>query len=119
MTEGKGRPVPMDADRAPAAPEPSRVLRVFFDWGHPWPLWESGTDEYAMTPSAYGYSAELVDALRQWQEAWVPVADFEMGETQEQPSAEHYERLDLLRRTAFAGILRETPPGIVVRDEID
>jgi hypothetical protein len=99
--------------------ERSRVLRVFFDWGHLWPLWESGTDKYAMEPSDYGFSPELVDILRQWRDAWVPVTDFDIGETQEPPTIEQYDRLQLLRETALAQILREAPHDVVVSDETD
>lgn len=96
---------------------PGRVLRVFFDWGHPWPLWESFTDKYTMEPTDYGYSAELIKTLRQWQAAWVPIADFDLGETEEPPSAEAYQRYEDLGRRALTGILTETPAEIPVSIE--
>lgn len=96
-----------------------RALRISFDWGHRWPLWESGTDKYAMEPSDYGFSPELVDTLRQWHDAWVPVADFDIGEMSERPTTEQYERLQLLRKAALAQILREAPQDVVVGDETD
>ncbi len=98
---------------------PGRVLRVFFDWGHPWPLWESGTDKYAMEPADYGYSPELVQLLREWQRAWVPVADFNIGETQEPPTREQYEHYETLSRRALARIREETPTDVAIHDEID
>lgn len=90
---------------------------MFFDWGHRWPLWESFTDKYAMEPTDYGFSPELTETLRQWQEAWVPVANFDLGETTKPPSAELYQRYEDLSRRALSGILAETPPGIAVRIE--
>ena len=45
----------------------ARVIRFLFEHGHPWPLWESGTDKYAMEPSDYGLSDDLASRLG---EAW-------------------------------------------------
>ena len=50
----------------PLAREPQRKVRVFHEYGAPWPLWESGTDEYQMQPSDYELSPELTDELRRW-----------------------------------------------------
>ena len=33
-------------------PAEEREIRFFFDYGHPWPLWENYTDEYAMTTAS-------------------------------------------------------------------
>ncbi|MGN6741725.1 MAG: hypothetical protein ACTHJL_00305 [Amnibacterium sp.] len=95
----------------------SRTLRVFFDFGHRWPLWESGTDEYAMAPSDYGFSPELTDLLRRWHAAWERVADFEIGQTDEPPSAEDRATLATLRERGLAGIRAELPAGVEVRVE--
>ena len=94
---------------------PPRVLQVFFDWGHSWPLWESGSDKYAMEPQDYGFSPELAEVLAQWEAAWKPIADFDMGETEEPPTAEQIERYDWLRVEGLRGILAETPPEVVVQ----
>jgi len=40
-----------------------RTVRYFYDLGHGWPLWEDGTDSYAMTPADYGLSTELSEQL--------------------------------------------------------
>ena len=97
--------------------ESSRVLRVFFDWGHVWPLWENGSEKYAMEPSDYGYSPALTEVLQQWQQAWVPIADFDMGETEEPPATEDYQLYEDLGRRALAGILTETPDEVAVSIE--
>lgn len=47
-----------------------RIIRVFPDYGHLWPLWESGTDKYAMEPEDHGLSADLASALRSWYDDW-------------------------------------------------
>jgi hypothetical protein len=98
---------------------PRRVLRVFFYWGHPWPLWESGTDKYAMEPADYGYSPELVQLLRDWRRAWIPVADFGVGETQEPPTSEQYEQYETLSGQALARMREETAADIAIQDETD
>ncbi|MDQ7993971.1 MAG: hypothetical protein AAGC63_12625 [Propionicimonas sp.] len=49
----------------------ARNIRFMFDWGHQWPLWESGSDKYAMEPSDYGLSAELAERLRAVYDAWL------------------------------------------------
>lgn len=51
-------------------PAEEREIRFFFDYGHPWPLWEIYTDEYAMTPEDYGLSPELVTLLRRCGALW-------------------------------------------------
>lgn len=43
---------------------------MFPDYGHLWPLWESGTDKYAMEPEDYGLSPDLTSALRGWYDDW-------------------------------------------------
>lgn len=49
---------------------PRRVLRVFPDWGHPWPLWENCTEKYAMEPADYGLSTELTEMMQRWYRFW-------------------------------------------------
>lgn len=46
-----------------------REVRLFPDWGHPWPLWESdaGPD---MSPQDYGLSPGLTKRLRRWYDTW-------------------------------------------------
>ena len=36
-----------------------RVIRMFPDYGHEWPLWEDAHDEYVMEPSDYNLSADF------------------------------------------------------------
>ena len=51
-----------------------RVIRLFPDYGHLWPLWENSTDEhptkYTMEPADFGLSQELTGRLRAWYDAW-------------------------------------------------
>lgn len=47
-----------------------RLLRFFPDWGHRWPLWENGTDKYAMEPADFGLSEKLTLDLRDWYDFW-------------------------------------------------
>lgn len=51
-----------------------RVIRVFPDWGHPWPLWEDGTDKYTdkytMEPEDYGLSKDLTETMSRWYAFW-------------------------------------------------
>ncbi|PAY23037.1 hypothetical protein CEY15_10820 [Dietzia natronolimnaea] len=47
-----------------------RVIRFFPDYGREHPLWESGTDKYAMDPEDYGLSDSLARRLAQWMRHW-------------------------------------------------
>ena len=47
-----------------------RVIRMFPDYGHEWPLWEDAHDEYVMEPSDYNLSADLTLRLRAWYDEW-------------------------------------------------
>ena len=49
---------------------PRRVLRVFPDYGHPWPLWENFTAKYSMEPADYGLSPETTELMRRWYDFW-------------------------------------------------
>ncbi len=51
-------------------PDGRRVIRMFPDHGHRWPLWESFTDAYTRDPDDLGLSASLRDALRRWYDEW-------------------------------------------------
>jgi hypothetical protein len=46
-----------------------RVIRVFPDLGHRWPLWESA-GAVTVTPSELGLSAELESRMRTWHDFW-------------------------------------------------
>lgn len=59
-----------DRGRPPTLPDGRRVIRVFPDHGHRWPLWENFTDKYAMEPSDYGLSESIADQLRAWYDEW-------------------------------------------------
>lgn len=43
---------------------------MFPDYGHLWPLLESGTDKYTMEPEDLGLSVDLTSALRSWYDDW-------------------------------------------------
>lgn len=51
-----------------------RVIRLFPDYGHRWPLWENSTAErptkYAMEPADFGLSQSLTRRLRAWYDVW-------------------------------------------------
>ncbi|AVZ38996.1 hypothetical protein CT688_05410 [Dietzia sp. JS16-p6b] len=47
-----------------------RVIRFFPDYGREHPLWESGTDKYAMDPEDYGLSESLSRRLAGWMRHW-------------------------------------------------
>lgn len=49
----------------------ARTIRFFFDWGHQWPLWENGSEKYAMEPSDYGLSPDLTRRLRAVYDSWL------------------------------------------------
>jgi hypothetical protein len=59
---------------------PRRVIRLFPDYGHDWPLWEDDhPDHYNAEPADFGLSTELTRELRAWYDEWEhgfdPVAD--------------------------------------------
>ncbi|ALE91385.1 hypothetical protein AOC05_01845 [Arthrobacter alpinus] len=51
-----------------------RVIRLFPDYGHRWPLWEDSTagrvTKYTMEPADFGLSESLTLRLRTWYDAW-------------------------------------------------
>jgi hypothetical protein len=47
-----------------------RVIRMFPDWGHDWPLWETEHDNYLMEPPDYGLSADLTAKILGWHREW-------------------------------------------------
>lgn len=51
-----------------------RVIRLFPDYGHRWPLWEDNTAErvtkYTMEPADFGLSESLTLRLRTWYDVW-------------------------------------------------
>lgn len=49
--------------------ESRRQIRVFPDWGHPWPLWESEAGPN-MWPADYGLSVALTRLMRDWYDLW-------------------------------------------------
>ena len=67
-----------------------RVIRLFPDYGHRWPLWENSTAErpsqYAMEPADFGLSQNLTHRLRAWYDAWDAENLYESGWS----SAENY-----------------------------
>jgi hypothetical protein len=91
----------------------ARELRVFFDHGHQWPPWEAG-DKVAMEPSDYGFSPELTALLRRWHDAWEPIADFDIGQTDEPPAPGSRAALEALAHQALAAIHAEIPLDVTV-----
>lgn len=61
-----------------------RVIRFFPDYGRNHPLWESGTDKYAMDPEDYGLSESLARRLAAWMAHWesnvIPEAGWKSAE---------------------------------------
>ena len=49
---------------------PTRLIRMFPDWGHDWPLWEDGGENYALTPVDLHLSDALTLRLKAWMELW-------------------------------------------------
>jgi hypothetical protein len=51
-----------------------RVIRLFPDYGHLWPLWENSTAEhptkYTMEPADFGLSPAITARLRAWYDVW-------------------------------------------------
>jgi len=51
-----------------------RMIRMFPDYGHRWPLWESSTAEsptkYTMEPTDFELSQHLTQRLRSWYDTW-------------------------------------------------
>lgn len=47
-----------------------REIRYFPDFGRKYPLWESGTEKYAMGPWDYDLSNGLASGLRELMELW-------------------------------------------------
>jgi hypothetical protein len=51
-----------------------RLIRVYPDYGHEWPLWEDETATHdfgtTMAPSDYGLSSKLTDRIRAWYDFW-------------------------------------------------
>lgn len=54
----------------PLLPDGRRVIRVFPDHGHRWPLWESFSGNYTVSPADLGLSSSLSDGLRHWYDEW-------------------------------------------------
>lgn len=91
----------------------TRVIRFFFDHGHPWPLWESGTESYTMTPADYGLSEELTERLRSAHELWRTHRDLEGTWSSPGARARWREETD----QALAVLRREVGDVADVRDE--
>ena len=49
---------------------PVRLIRMFPDWGHYWPLWEDGGQNYALTPTDLNLSRSLASGLEAWMKLW-------------------------------------------------
>lgn len=78
-----------------------RVVRFMFDYGHVWPLWEDGTDKYAMEPSDYGLSPELTERLQSCYEFWethhIPKRGWDAPESRHRWHAETDQAVAILR----------------------
>lgn len=91
----------------------ARVIRFLFEHGHPWPLWESGTDEYTMEPSDYGLSDELADRLRKAWDLWNRYHSVETGWDSAEPADQWLQQTE----QALAILRREVADFAEVRDE--
>jgi len=80
----------------------TRVVRFFFDHGHPWPLWEDGSEKYTTDPGDYGLSDDLAARLRSAYALWESHRDLEGNwsseRAREQWRAECDEAVAILRR---------------------
>lgn len=91
----------------------ARVIRFLFEHGHQWPLWESGTDHYTMTPSDYELSDDLTRRLTEVWRLWNAHGPIEGG----WDSPEHEAEWWRLSEQALAILRREVADFAVVRDE--
>lgn len=91
----------------------SRTIRFLFEYGHPWPLWESAPGRYTMEPADYGLSAELTEALRLSYELWADHFSHERGWDSPQEQA----RWVAASRQALAVLRREVADFAEVVDE--
>lgn len=66
-----GRKIELESSR--------RRIRVFPDYGNPWPIWESGAEIYNPTPSDLGLSDELAAAMRHWYDFWLAHNHYDRG----------------------------------------
>jgi hypothetical protein len=55
------------------------VIRVFPDYGNPWPFWESAAENNTPTATELGLSDELESAAREWYEFWLTHYHWESG----------------------------------------
>ena len=51
-------------------PNGRRLIRMFPEWTEGWPLWESFSDHYHLTPADLTLSPALGEELRGWNEVW-------------------------------------------------
>ncbi|MHA7268712.1 hypothetical protein [Arthrobacter sp. HLT1-20] len=60
-----------------------RIIRLFPDCGHQWPLWENCTAErptkYTMDPAGFRLSQNLTHRLRTWYDVWDAEKLYESG----------------------------------------
>jgi hypothetical protein len=90
--------------------EQLREVRFFLDWGHWWPLWESGTEKYAMEPSDYGFSEDLTSRLRLFYDHWYEHVDPVLGW-----DSKENERVFLRAKAELIHLIREElPTGVTL-----
>ncbi|MBB1029744.1 hypothetical protein G6027_02300 [Dietzia sp. SLG310A2-38A2] len=90
-----------------------RVIRFFPDYGRDHPLWESGTDKYAMDPEDYGLSESLARRLAEWMKHWESNVVPETGWR----SAEAAEESERIADALVADLRVEVSAFAEVRDE--
>lgn len=85
-----------------------------FEYGHPWPLWETGREDGpTMEPADYGLSSELIERLRAanrfWQEHFQHERGWDSAENLAAWTADTRQVLAVLRRevTGIADVLDE------------
>jgi hypothetical protein len=57
----------------------ARTIRFLFEYGHPWPLWESFNGKITMEPDDYQLSPELIELLRLSYQLWADHFHHEHG----------------------------------------
>jgi hypothetical protein len=89
-----------------------RKLRVFFDQT-PVATSEAG-DKITMEPTDYGFSPELTELLRRWHDAWEPLTDFDIGQTDEPPAPGARIALEALTHQALRAIEAEASADVII-----
>lgn len=91
-----------------------RKLWLMADWGT-WPLWEPGTDHYAVDPEVLPISSELKASLKTWADAWDATLNQEYPPNSGFPSPAEEARFDDEGSRLRGELQRELGPDFVVK----